>query len=988
MVEWYARPVPLSAKVVLVTGPGCSNLSVRLLTVAKTSEVAQVSKNAIREHAVEFAHRFKDARSEQSERHTFWNELFALFGVDRKSVGVYEQKAERASTGNVGWIDLLVPAKMAVEHKSAGEDLEKALGQLIDYLPSLPQPERPWLLVSCDFQRFLWRNLETGETGSFKLAELPDNLELFWWLAGYDRPGEIHEPDEILNLRATDLMAKLYDTLQESGFDEHELRQWLTRILFCLFADDTGVWPIRTFAEWIEKRTAIDGNDLGTRIEQVFQVLNQPEDRRPTTLDEDLVELTYINGDLFADRLSTPSCNEVVRAAMIEACHFDWSRISPAIFGSMFQNVMLPSERRMLGAHYTSEQNILRTIRPLFLDELEAELAAANTRPRLDALHGKMSKLTFLDPACGCGNFLVISYREIRRLESELLRKLVSVGRAADKNRAFQRVANLEFVLRVKVDQFYGIEIEEFPARIARTAMYLIDHIANREVSAEFGEHFARFPIPASPHITIDNALQMDWSDLLPAEAASYVYGNPPFIGQSFKSVDQGADLRLVWGKNYNGYLDYVTGWFAKAAHYGRSNERLKFAFVATNSISQGMPVAALWEPLLASGYTIDFAHRTFGWTSEARGRAHVHVVIIGFSKNQTAKKRLFSYQTLQSEPTEATVSEINPYLVAAPTTLVKPRRVPLVSYVKPMVYGNKPVDDGGLIVENVDLATVQADLIAAKYLRPLIGSVSMLNGQPRWCLWLVGASPQDIVQSTVLTERARRVRDFRLRSPKARTRDSAKRPTLFDEIRQPTGGTYLAVPCYSSATRRVVPMMFQPAESITNNLILMIPGATLVEFGFLQSAMFMDWLLTVGGRMKSDPRISAEIVYNTFPFPESISPEQRAAVSAAAQAVLDARSLYPTVTLADLYNPLAAPPEITKAHDHLDAAVDAVFAPRRKFANSAERLALLFERYEAATATLLTPKRTPKRRTTNSHSRHQVDQQSSRPTKAEEGVG
>jgi hypothetical protein len=641
------------------------------------SSVVDLSKNLIRERAARFLKSWAGVKSEQAEKQTFWNELLAVFGIERRQVAAFEQLAKRASTGNIGWIDLLYPGQMAVEHKSEGEDLDKAMGQVLDYLPSLHKSEFPWLLVVCDFKRFLWQNLDTGQHGQFTLTELPDNLHLFWWMAGHGTPQFAFEDEEEANLHATALMAKLHDGLLASGYDAHALREWLTRLLFCLFADDTEVWDRAAFHAYVARNTRFDGSDLGSTLAYLFQILNTPPEKRATTLDEDLAAFTYINGDLFEATLPIPACNEAIRTALLEACKFDWSFISPAIFGSMFQNVMTPAERRHLGAHYTTEGNILKTIRPLFLDELEAELSTASSTPALNRFHDKLATLRFLDPACGCGNFLVIAYREIRRLETEALRRLVQKQVGTSK-RGGQRVIGLNMLCKVTVDQFYGIEIDEWPARIARTALYLIDHIANREVSAELGEHYVRFPIPAAPHIAIANALRMDWNDVLSADEADYVFGNPPFVGQYMRSDDQTEDLKVVWGTGYTGYLDYVTGWYIKSVRYvGVRSARI--AFVSTSSVCQGEPVAALWGPLLAAGYHIDFAHQPFIWQSEARGTAAVHVIIVGISSGFARSPTLYEYNNgTRGEPDVVPVKHINPYLLAGPDVLVTPRRCPV----------------------------------------------------------------------------------------------------------------------------------------------------------------------------------------------------------------------------------------------------------------------------------------------------------------------
>jgi hypothetical protein len=749
------------------------------------SSVAAVdlSKSAIRERAVQFAKRWDSASSEASEKQTFWNELFEVFGVSRRQVASFEELAKRASTGRHGWIDLLFPGQMAVEHKSAGEDLDQALGQLLDYLPSLNKAEFPWLLVVSDFKRVAWRNLDNDQSGEFRLADLPSNLDTFWWMAGHGASPFAFEDEEEANLVATAHMAKLYDELLASGYDAHALREWLTRILFCLFADDTDIWDRAGFHTFVARYTHEDGHDLGPMLAQLFEVLDTPPDHRARLLDEDLAAFTYINGDLFAKRLPIPSCNESIRNALLEACRFDWSIISPAIFGSMFQNVMQPQERRQLGAHYTTQENILRTIRPLFLDDLETELAACDTRPKIERFLNKLPSLHFMDPACGCGNFLVIAYQQLRRLETAALRRL-----DAHRRRTGQRTMSLELLCKVNVAQFFGIEVEEFPARIARTALYLADHIANREISAEFGELFLRFPIPASPHIEIANALRMNWSDLLPCDDADFVFGNPPFVGFNLLSDEQTADSAVVLGTSgagRPGRLDYVANWYVKACEYG-ADRRVRFAFVSTNSITQGEQARSLAPFLIARGFKLDFAYRTFEWTSEARGRAHVYCVIIGFSHSgQAARKTLFDFRDIRGEPVPSRANNINWYLTAGPDVVVDKRRHGFIN-LPVMTQGSQPIDDGGLIVEPSEYAEVLGDPIAAKYLRKLIGTREFLHAEPRHCLWLVDASPSDLTSSTILRARLAHVKGFRERSKTPAAIRMARQPGLFVAIRQP----------------------------------------------------------------------------------------------------------------------------------------------------------------------------------------------------------
>jgi hypothetical protein len=915
--------------------------------------VATASKKAIRSRATAFAARFASSTSEQADRQTFWNEFFAIFGIDRKQVAAFELLAKRASTGNHGWIDLLYPGKMGVEHKSAGENLDAAMGQLLDYLPSLPQVEHPWLLVACDFAHFKWHNLNDGTSGEFTLSELPDNLDLFWWIAHYDDPNRVYGNLEDANLKATELMAAIYDHLAANGYPDHALREWLTRLLFCLFADDTGVWDRAAFHAYLSVHTRQDGSDLGSQLAYLFQIMNTPPSERPKNLDEDVDQFIYVNGDLFAEALPIPTCDQETRDAVLAACTFDWSAISPAIFGSMFQNVMTPAERRQLGAHYTTEENILRTIRPLFLDDLGAELEAATTKPKLEAYLSKLAGLTFFDPAAGCGNFLVISYREIRALETEALRRL-----QAKQGRAGQLSIDVTLACKVRVDQFYGIEIEEFPAKIARTALYLMDHQCNRAISAEFGQHYARFPIPAAPNIENANALRVDWNSVLPGHRADYVVSNPPFIGMALMTPDQDDDASAVFGQLNaeglrTGRLDYVACWYALAYLYGRGN-RTKFAFVSTNSITQGEQARSLGPLMTRYGYHIDFAHRTFRWTSEARGKAAVHVVIVGFSQaGGNTKKRLFDYPDISGEPIETVATHINWYLADAPDVHIGKHTAPFAPGLPKLTEGNRPEDGGGLIVEDEEVADIRAqDPVAAKYLRPLVGAKDMLNGGRRWCLWLVDATPQELRTSPVLKGRLAQTAKVRMaavdktrsEARKQKLRQLAAKPALFTAIRQPQG-RYLCVPRHSSENRRIVPMTLLDPTSIAHDSTLTADGMPLWAFAVMQSSMYTAWLRNIGGRLKSDIRVAPDLCYNAFPFLQPDSKQEKE-LAALASLILEVRKGHPGSSLADLYDPVSTPPDLTDAHDKLDKAVDRIYAGKRKLRTDADRLAVLFEHY------------------------------------------
>jgi hypothetical protein len=909
--------------------------------------VASLTWNEIRASANRFVGDWQGERRERAEKDTFWNEFFQIFGVSRRRVAVFEQLASRASTGRHGFIDCFWPGHIVVEHKSRGEDLDGAMRQLLDYLPGLSDGELPRLAVVCDFATFKVHDFDTGEHVEFVLEELPQHLEIFGFIAGYERPGAF-EDEEDVNLKATALLANLHDALKDSGYNDHERRVFLVRVLFMLFADDTGVWERGLFHDYVALKTTPDGRDLGSGMSFLFQVLDTAVDDRPNTLDEDLLAFTYVNGGLFAETLRAPACDRAMRDRLLAASKFNWARISPAIFGSLFQNVMEPAERRNLGAHYTTEANILRTIGPLFLDQLRADLDAADSLPKLRVFRDRLPTLTFFDPACGCGNFLVIAYRELRRLERDcLLRIRQAESGLRGKHAAGAGQLSVEVTLesKVGVGQFYGIEVEEFPARIAETAMHLMDHLANMELSAALGGYYVRFPIRDTAHVTVGNALREDWSRVLPPERCTFVFGNPPFVGRQHRSEEQTADQRHAMGVDYNGYLDYVGSWYFLASRYMRGTD-VRGAFVSTNSIVQGEQVGPLWQPLLRSGLEIDFAHRTFAWTSEARGRAAVHVVIIGFSERRDGKSKvIYDYATPRGEPQVKPVSNINPYLADAPDVIVTPSPRPLVAGLPRAAQGSKPTDGGGLLVTIDEVEEVREDGIAAKYLRPAMGARQLLHDEERWCLWLHDAEPADLRRSPVLRARLEAVKMFREESRNARTRSLAKTPGAFDVNAQPDMA-YICVPRHSSENRRLVPMAILPAEVIVMDSAMSVAGADRWLFGLLQSAMFDAWVRAVSGRLKSDMRIAPDLVYNTFPFPARDN-RHGIRIEHAAQVVLDERSRFPDSSLADLYGATSMPIGLVHAHDVLDKAVDAAIAgPRRRFFSLADRQGALFERY------------------------------------------
>lgn len=902
------------------------------------------SRNDIRQAAARFAHAWHAEERERGEAQTFWTEFLQVFGVERRRVNAaFERHARRSSTGRGGFIDLLWPGMLLAEHKSRGADLDAAMGQALDYVDSLDTKELPRLLVVSDFARMRVRDLDddAGVVDEFDLTDLPQRLDRLIVLAGYT--SRRFEKEDAVNVRAAELLGRVYDEIAASGYEPHALRVFIVRLLFLLFGDDTGLWQRGQFVDLVRERTSDDGADLGMWMARLFAILDTPEHARTTALDEDLAAFPYVDGGLFAERVEPPDTTRSMRDRVLEASAFDWSQISPAIFGSMFQSVMDARRRRALGAHYTSEGNIFRLIRPLFLDELEAELdACGSSRAKLRAFHQKLGRLTFFDPACGCGNFLVIAYRELRRLEREALRRL-HAGHV-------QMTTDLEAWRTVSLDQFHGIEVEEFPARIAEAAMYLADHLENEALGREFGVHVADLPLRDSARIVVGNALRTDWHELLPAERCSFLLGNPPYAGKHLLAPEQREDLALVAG---NGSLDYVAGWLLKAADYLDAGPGVRGAFVTTNSITQGEQVPALWPLLHARRLRLSFGWRTFNWTSEARGAAQVHVVIVGFVRADAQPARAALYEEDGDGSVVRTVRGLNGYLTPGPEVYPAARGRPLDPDVPPVVYGAKPADGGFLLLDPAQAAAVRAnDPVAGAYVRPMLSATEFLNGRERYCLWLAEADPADIRRSRVLSERLAEVRAFRLASPKAQTRAMADMPGLFAEVRRPAGA-FIFIPRHASASRRLIPMGFVAAseDAVVHDSGAYVETADLTLFGLLQSEMFAAWQRTVGGRIKSDYRFNNRLVYNTFPFPR-LSRAHRDRVAAGAREVLAARAVHHGASLADLYSPLGAPSDLVLAHRRLDAAVDSAFG-RRGHLSEADRMSTLLGRYRETLSAL-----------------------------------
>ena len=911
-----------------------------------------LSWNEIKDRALRFSKEWKNTINEEADAKPFLDAFFDVFGITRKKIGTFEHKVKKLSDTD-GYIDLLWKGTILIEMKSRGKNLDKAFQQAIDYTHGLKQNELPKYVLVCDFYIFRLYDTEEQTTLEFTLDELVNHVQSFGYLLGYQK--KTYKEQDPANIKAAELMGKLHDRLEEIGYEGHPLEVYLVRILFCLFAEDTTIFNKQQFQDYIEQRTAEDGSDLASKIQELFQVLNTPLDKRFKNLDEQLNDFPYVNGIVFEEILPMASFDTKMRLALLECCYIDWSKISPAIFGSMFHSVMNPKERRNLGAHYTSETNILKLIKPLFLDELWAEFEnIKNNKNKLPEFHKKISQLKFLDPACGCGNFLVITYRELRLLELEILRATYKNG---------QGVLDVSNIIWLDVDMMCGIEYEEFPARIAEVAMWLIDHQMNMLISNEFGQYFARLPLKKSAKIVHGDALEVDWEEVVAKNQLSYIIGNPPFIGSKIMSQFQRNQIvREFENIQGSGVLDYVTGWYLKAAKYIQ-NTQIKVAFVSTNSIVQGEQTSILWGQMINKyGIKIHFAHRTFRWSNEAKGNAAVYCVIIGFANFDTSTKRIFEYEDIKGEPHEIKAKNINPYLIDAKDILIQKRRKPICK-IPEISFGNMPNDGGNLLLEDKEkILLTENDNILSKYIRPLISGQEFLNGEKKWCLWLENFNPTEISKSKELVNRINKVKELRSNSTREATKKLALFPYLFGEIRQPKTD-YIFIPLTSSENRKIIPMGFFDENSIANNTGSVIENSNLYHFGILQSSMHMAWVNTVCGRLESRYRYSNEIVYNNYPWPENPSEKQIKTIEEKAQIVLDVRASFPNSSLADLYNPLTMPPALVKVHNELDKAVDLAYS-KQAFTSEAKRMEFLFELYEKYTADLFAkekPKKTKK---------------------------
>jgi hypothetical protein len=898
-------------------------------------------------HSAELlAKKYAKITSEKQFAQTFWRDVFQqLCGVDDLlATGIeFEFPVRSHESGTIKFIDVLWPGVVLVEHKSAGESLDKGEQQARDYLISLEAAKRPPVIILSDFTKFRIIEVLAGKSVEFAIGDLPQNVGRFEAIIGDAGIGASRVEVEA-DTKAANLMSELFVQFEKAGYTGHEVSVFLVRILFLLFGDDTAMWR-RTdkglFSD-VVNNSPQDGSGLGAILQELFVTLNTSPEKRPTTLAESMSGFPYINGGIFAEQLPNFNFNKSMRTALVAATQYDWSTISPAIFGSLFQSVRDAETRREMGEHYTSETNILRCINDLFLNNFYKRMHESWNSPQaLKALRMDLGHYKYLDPACGSGNFLVVAYKRMRDIELRIIARLQEL----DNNRT-QLQLDGSLGLQVHLGQFHGIEIDEWSASIARVAMFLADHQANLALEQITGSAPNRFPLTESAVILNANALSTEWSEVCPMSDKTYIMGNPPFFGSYLQTKEQKQEVESVWGDVRGaGNLDYVTNWYLLAArhlaaHGGRA------AFVSTNSVAQGEQPAILWGELSKLGMCIDFAHQTFKWSNDAAGQAAVHVVIIGFSKNtQKGKRKLWCYADIKAAPALREVENINAYLLDAPDVLITSRTKPLLSRTQVMEKGNIPADGGhlaNLTPEEAD-AIRKEDAIAAKYLRRLIGARELIHNDMRYCLWLQGADPADIKNSKVLSARVAAVRQMRLESTKAKTREDASRAQEFQEIRQPISN-YLAVPLHSSEDRKYVPIAMMTPDVVANNALAVVGNATVETFGFLTSRPFNVWNKAVSGRIKSDTRISNTITYNNFPFPE-MSDALRDKVGKSAQTVLDARAKFPNNSLADLYESTSMPPELAKAHAELDADVLSAY-DLQSDATDAEILEVLFEMY------------------------------------------
>lgn len=907
--------------------------------------------------AKEFAEYWKDKGYEKGESQKFWLSLLGeVLGVEHPTQFI--QFENQVKLDNTSFIDGTIPSThVLIEQKSAGKDLRKGIKQSDGtfltpfqqakrYSSELPYSERPRWIITCNFQEFLIYDMEkpTGEPETIYLKDLPKEYYRLQFLT--DTGSELIRKEMEISIKAGELVGVLYDEiLKQYKHPEDEntlksLNMLCVRLVFCLYAEDSGL-----FGDHLKFHNYVKGfavKDVRRAIIDLFKVLDTKIEDRDPYLDEDLASFPYVNGGLFADEnIEIPNFNEKIVNLLLKNASedFNWSEISPTIFGAVFESTLNPETRRSGGMHYTSIENIHKVIDPLFLNELKEELATIKEikvektrKQRLEEFINKLSTLNFLDPACGSGNFLTETYISLRRLENQAL-DLIHKG---------QMLLGFDGVIKVSIGQFYGIEINDFAVTVAKTALWIAESQMMKETEEIVKMNLNFLPLKSYANITEGNALRIDWETVCPKEKLSYIMGNPPFVGYAYQTNEQKKDLALVsdnTGKN----LDYVAGWYFKAAKL-IVNSNIKVAFVSTNSITQGEQVAAVWKPLYDRfNIHIDFAHRTFRWDSEASIKAHVHCVIVGFSTAPSTKqKQLYSADRLQL------VDNINFYLIDAPTIFIEKSTKPICN-VTEIIRGSSPNDDSNLLMtieEYAEYATAEPQ--GLNFVRPFMMGKDFIQRKPRYCFWLVGANPTEIKKCPLLLKRIEAVKTFREKSKRARTLELANTPTLFEDMRI-SDERYIAIPKVSSESRRYIPIDYLESEVIPGDKLFFMKNATLFDFGIITSNVHNAWMRAVCGRLEMRYSYSNTIVYNNFPWCEPTA-DQKAKIEETAQAILDARALYPDCSLADLYDELTMPPELRKAHQANDKAVMQAYGFWGKINTESECVAELMKMYQKLT--------------------------------------
>lgn len=902
----------------------------------------------IKQRAIEFSYKWANTTSELSDAKSFWDDFFNVFGLSRKRIATFEYAVEK-SNHKLGYIDLFWKGTLVVEHKSRGKNLTKAYSQALEYFQGLPEEDLPKYVIVSDFELFRIYDLESDSSYSqFHLNELYKNIHLFHFITGYKKIPLKQE--EHINIEAGELIGQLYKALCNINSPKNDLSIMLVRILFCLFADHTGIWQKNHFQYYILQNTKLDGSDLGLHLNLIFDILNTKDSERIPSLNEDLNIFTYINGGLFKERLPTTFFNEITRNILLDCCKFNWGEISPVIFGSIFQSAMSPEKRDELGVYYTSETDILKLLNPLMLDELNQNFKSyMYNKKKLEDLLNEINNIQILDPACGCGNFLILSYRELRLLQASILKQISILNGKYINEPHLQLRYTLDSVI-LDVDSMHGFEIDMLAAMIAKVALWLVDHQLNTNISLEFSEDCIRIPLKKSAHIVNKNSLEINWNDYVDTNKLTYIVGNPPYIPSNNRNERQKHDMELTFKgliyKNY-GKLDYVCAWYAKAANLIK-NTSIKVAFISTNSITQGEQVQYLWEPLMNKGIVINFAHRTFMWKNGLSNDASIFVVIIGFSFLNNSPKLLYDYETPISEPHLIQCKNINPYLLNKPSIIIKSANKPLSLDTPLAKKGSMPNDHGHLILSNKEKIQLCKSYPGIdEFIKPYISSKSMLNNEKRWCIWLKDSKIEDWKHYSFIVSRVSKVREYRQNLYNQKNKSNIKKameyPYLFENTKQPATD-YICIPRHSSSNRKYIPIKFCDKNEIISDSCIAVHSNDKYILGILMSSMHMAWVKEYCGRIKNDFRYSITLCYNTFAF-ITPTPSQKEHIINLVNNILSIRDSYKNVCLADLYNPLYNHKNLIDAHNKLDNAVQKLYS-KRKLDTDSSKIDVLINSY------------------------------------------